>query len=155
MVFFGCCGCGGDEMDWISLQAWSTSCLGKLGKFNVRNKTNSYRGKERRKWEILMLPCMCFLAFISPLGVIDHCTVLLLLIVVLKGCGDSMFVVHVPPIFEDARKVFDNILEWNVVLWSNMIVGYALNGKDEEAIVSYFGRGGLDTNTIRNETHDK
>ena len=36
-----------------------------------------------------------------------------------------------------------------------MIEGYALNGKDEEAIVSYFGRGGLDTNKIRNETHDK
>ena len=63
-----------------------------------------------------MLPCMCLLAFISPLGVIDHCTVLLLLIVVLKGCGDSMFVVLVPPIVEDARKVFDNMLEWNVVL---------------------------------------
>ena len=26
------------------------------------------------------------------------------------------------------------MLEWNVVLWSNMIVGYALNGKDEEAL---------------------
>ena len=24
--------------------------------------------------------------------------------------------------------------EWNVVLWSNMIVGYALNGNDEEAL---------------------
>ena len=54
--------------------------------------------------------------------------VLLLLIAV---CGDNMFVV---PILEDARKVFDNIHEWNVVLWSNMIAGYALNGKDEEAL---------------------
>ena len=68
---------------------------------------------------------------ISPLGVIDHCTVLLLLIVVLKGSGDNMFVVHV---LKDARKVFDNIPEWNVVLWSNMIAGYALNGKDDEAL---------------------
>ena len=42
-----------------------------------------------------------------------------------------MFVV---PILEDARKVFDNIPEWNVVLWSNMIAWYALNGKDEEAL---------------------
>ena len=50
---------------------------------------------------------------ISPLGVIDHCTVLLLLIVVLKGRGDNMFVVHV---LKDARKVFDNIPEWNVVV---------------------------------------
>ena len=66
-----------------------------------------------------------------------------------------MFVVHVPPIVEDAGKVFDNMLEWNVVLWSDMIAGYALNGKYEEAIVSYFGRGGLDTNIIRNETRDK
>jgi len=71
------------------------------------------------------------LLVISPLGVIDHCTVLLLLIVVLKGCGDNMFVVHV---LKDARKVFDNIPEWNVVLWSNMIAGYALNGKDDEAL---------------------
>ena len=67
-----------------------------------------------------------------------------------------MFVVPVPLVLEDARKVFDNMHEWNVVvLWSYMIARYALNGKDEEAIVSYFGRGGLDTNTIRNETHDK
>ena len=73
--------------------------------------------------------CLCLLV-VSPLGVIDHCTVLLL-IVVLKGCGDNMFVVHV---LKDARKVFDNILEWNVVLWSNMITRYALNGKDEEAL---------------------
>ena len=57
--------------------------------------------------------------------------VLLFLIAFLKGCGDNMFVV---PILEDARKVFDNIPEWNVVLWSNMIAGYALNGKDEEAL---------------------
>ena len=73
---------------------------------------------------------MCFLV-ISPLGVIDHCTVLLLLIEFLKGCGDNMFVV---PILDDARKVFDNIPEWNVFLWSNMIAGYALNGKDDEAL---------------------
>ena len=53
--------------------------------------------------------------------------VLLLLIAVLKGCGDSMFDVHVPPVLEDARKVFDNIPEWNVVLRSNMNVGYAIN----------------------------
>ena len=57
--------------------------------------------------------------------------VLLLLIVVLKGCGDNMFVVHV---LKDARKVFDNIPKWNVVLWRNMIVGYDLNRKDEEAL---------------------
>ena len=63
-----------------------------------------------------MLPCMCLLTFISPLGVIDHYTVLLFIIVVLKGCGDSMFVVPIPPIAEDARKVLDNIPEWNVVL---------------------------------------
>ena len=77
----------------------------------MRNKTNNYRGKGRRKCEILMFPVMCLLAFISPLGVIYHCTMLLLLIVVLKGCADSMFVVHVPPIVEDARKVFDNMQE--------------------------------------------
>ena len=68
---------------------------------------------------------------ISPLGVIDHCTMFLLLNAFLKGCGDNMFVV---PVLEDARKVFDNIPEWNVVLWSNMIGRYALNGKDEEAL---------------------
>ena len=77
---------------------------------------------------------MCLLSFISPLGVIDHCTVLLLLIAVLKGCGDSMFVVLVTPIIEDARKVFDNMPEWNVVLWSDMIAGYNLNGEDEKAL---------------------
>ena len=42
-----------------------------------------------------------------------------------------MFIV---PVSEDARKVFNNIPKWNVVLWSNMIVGYALNGKDDEAL---------------------
>ena len=32
-------------------------------------------------------------------------------------------------------RYFDNMPEWNVVvLWSYMIVGYALNGKDEEAL---------------------
>ena len=98
---------------------------------------------------------MCLLSFISPLGVIDHCMVFLLLITILKGCVDSMSVVPIPPIVEDPRKVFDNMPECNVVLLSDMIARYALNGKDEEAIVSYFGRGGLDTNTIRNETHDK
>ena len=45
-----------------------------------------------------------------------------------------MFVVSVLPIIEDARKVFDNMPEWNVVLWSNMIAGYLLNGKVEEAL---------------------
>ena len=30
--------------------------------------------------------------------------------------------------------MFDNIPKWNVVLWSNVIAGYALNGKDEEAL---------------------
>ena len=58
-------------------------------------------------------------------------------------------------IIEDAMKVFDNMPEWNVVLWSDMIAEYALNGKYEDAIVSYFGRGGLDTNKIRHATHDK
>ena len=52
--------------------------------------------------------------------------VLLLLIAFLKGCGDNMFVNHVPLVLEDARKVFDNIPEWNVVLRSNMNVGYAM-----------------------------
>ena len=42
-----------------------------------------------------------------------------------------MFVV---PILEDARKVFDNIPECNVVLWSNKIAGYALNGIDEDTL---------------------
>ena len=37
-------------------------------------------------------------------------------------------------VVEDARKVFDNIPKWNVVLWNDMIVGYALNGNDEEAL---------------------
>ena len=37
-------------------------------------------------------------------------------------------------VVEDARKVFDNMPECNPVLWSNMIVGYALNGKYEEAL---------------------
>ena len=32
-------------------------------------------------------------------------------------------------------RYFDNMPEWNVViLWSYMIVGYALNGKYEEAL---------------------
>ena len=37
-------------------------------------------------------------------------------------------------VVEDARKVFDNIPEWNVVLWIHMIAGYDLNGNDEEAL---------------------
>ena len=37
-------------------------------------------------------------------------------------------------VFEDSRKVFDNMPKWNAVLWSNMIAGYALNGKYEEAL---------------------
>ena len=37
-------------------------------------------------------------------------------------------------VVEDARKVFNDILGWNVVLWSNMIARYALNGNDEEAL---------------------
>ena len=80
--------------------------------------------------------CLCLLVVILPLGIIDHFTVLLLLIAVLKGCGDDMFFFFfVPHVLEDARKVFDNMPVWNeVVLWSYMIVGYALNGKDEEAL---------------------
>ena len=32
-------------------------------------------------------------------------------------------------------RYFENMHEWNVVvLWSYMIAGYALNGKDEEAL---------------------
>ena len=32
-------------------------------------------------------------------------------------------------------RYFDNIPKWNVVvLWSYMIAGYALNGKDEESL---------------------
>ena len=61
--------------------------------------------------------------------------VLLLLIAFLKGCGDNMLVVPVPLVLEDERKVFDNVLEWNVlVLWSYMIAGYALNEKYEESL---------------------
>ena len=72
--------------------------------------------------------CLCLLVVILPLGIIDHFTVLLLLIAVLKGCGDDMFFFFfVPHVLEDARKVFDNIPEWNVVLRSNMNVGYAMN----------------------------
>ena len=71
--------------------------------------------------------CLHLLVVILPLEIIDHFTVLLLLIVVLKGCVDNMFVFSAPTILEDARKVFDNIPEWNVVLRSNMNVGYALN----------------------------
>ena len=71
--------------------------------------------------------CLCFLVVISPLGVIDHYMVLVLLIAVLTRCGDNMFDVPIPPILEDARKVFDNIPEWNVVLRSNVNVGYAMN----------------------------
>ena len=37
------------------------------------------------------------------------------------------FFLSVPPVLEDARKVFDNIPKWNVVLRSNMNVGYAMN----------------------------
>ena len=70
---------------------------------------------------------LCLLVFISPLGIIDHFTVLLLLIAVLKICGDNMFVVPTPPVLKDARDVFDNIPEWNVVLQSKMNVGYAMN----------------------------
>ena len=35
-------------------------------------------------------------------------------------------------VVEDEMKVFDNIPEGNVVLWSDMIARYALNGNDEE-----------------------
>ena len=70
---------------------------------------------------------MYLLVVILPLGIIDHFTVLLFLIAVLKGCGDDMFLFSVPPVLKDARKVFDNIPEWNVVLRSNMNVGYAMN----------------------------
>ena len=70
--------------------------------------------------------CLYLLVVILPLGIIDHFTVLLLLIAVLKGCGDEIFF-SVPPVLEDARKVFENIPEWNVVLRSNMNVGYAMN----------------------------
>jgi len=70
--------------------------------------------------------CLYLLVVILPLGIIDHFTVLLFLIAVLKGCGDNMFVFSVPTVLEDARKVFDNIPEWNVVLRSNMNVGYAM-----------------------------
>ena len=71
--------------------------------------------------------CLRLLVVILPLEIIDHFTVLLFLIAVLKGCGDDMFVFSVPTVLEDERKVFDNIPEWNVVLRSNMNVGYAMN----------------------------
>lgn len=37
-------------------------------------------------------------------------------------------------VVEEARQVFDRMPERNVVSWSGMIAGYALNGKDEEAL---------------------
>lgn len=37
-------------------------------------------------------------------------------------------------VLEGARKVFDKMPEKNVVVWNSMIVGYAQNGLDEEAI---------------------
>ena len=74
-----------------------------------------------------MCSCLRLLVVILPLEIIDHFTVLLLLIAVLKGCEDDMFFFFVPPVLEDARKVFDNIPKWNVVLRSNMNVGYAMN----------------------------
>lgn len=39
---------------------------------------------------------------------------------------------------EDARKVFDNICERNVLVWNAMFTGYACNGFSEETLNLYF-----------------
>ncbi|WRX34651.1 Pentatricopeptide repeat - like 10, partial [Theobroma cacao] len=39
---------------------------------------------------------------------------------------------------EDARKVFDGMVERNVIAWNSMIVGYMQNGRNEEAIGVFY-----------------
>ncbi|KAM4125284.1 hypothetical protein ACB094_01G297400 [Castanea mollissima] len=41
-------------------------------------------------------------------------------------------------ILEDARKVFDGMLERNVVAWNSMIVSYVQNGMSEEAVEVFY-----------------
>ncbi|KAF8406998.1 hypothetical protein HHK36_006119 [Tetracentron sinense] len=41
-------------------------------------------------------------------------------------------------VLEDARKVFDAMLERNVVAWNSMIVGYVQNGLNEEAMEVFY-----------------
>uniref|UniRef100_A0A803MQ73 Pentatricopeptide repeat-containing protein n=1 Tax=Chenopodium quinoa TaxID=63459 RepID=A0A803MQ73_CHEQI len=41
-------------------------------------------------------------------------------------------------VLEDAKKVFDEMSERNVVVWNSMIVGYVQNGMNEEAIQLFY-----------------
>ena len=41
-------------------------------------------------------------------------------------------------VLEDARKVFDSMVEKNVVTWNSMIVGYVQNGLNQEAIDVFY-----------------
>ncbi|XVF49255.1 hypothetical protein PTKIN_Ptkin03bG0253700 [Pterospermum kingtungense] len=41
-------------------------------------------------------------------------------------------------VLEDARKVFDRMLERNVIAWNSMIVGYMQNGMNEQAIGVFY-----------------
>ncbi|PIA65367.1 hypothetical protein AQUCO_00100680v1, partial [Aquilegia coerulea] len=41
-------------------------------------------------------------------------------------------------LLDDAKKIFDDITERNVVTWNSMVVGYAQNGRNEEAIKVFY-----------------